>query len=125
MGSLIMVVLATTLLQFTDLKRLRAFLITNMLFWLFDLFGNIGLKLRYRQEDVKSIELKNPTEYEWFMTNIRPWYKGPFYSGINTAFFASLLVVDFIQHDLKIQFVIASFVFVFTFFRHHYLRTKL
>ena len=125
LGSLIMVALATTSLQFTDIRRLRAFLITTLLFWFFDLFGNIGLKLRYKQEDVKSIEHKHPKEYEWYMTNIRPWYKGPFYSGINIGFFGSVLVVVYISHDLKIQFMIASLVFGFTLFRQLYLRTKL
>ncbi len=124
-GSLIMVALATTILQFTDIKRLRAFLITNLLFWFFDLLGNIGLKLRYKKEDLKSIKHKHPNEYKWYMANIQRWYKGPFYSGINILFFASLLVVDFTLHNLKLQFVIVLLVFGFTLFRHLYLRTEL
>jgi hypothetical protein len=125
LGSLIMVALATSVLQFTDLRRLRAFLITTLLFWFFDLFGNIGLKLQYKQKKVKSIERTHRKEFDWYKSNIHPWYKGPFYSGINIAFFGSVLLVDYISHDLKTQFIIASSVLGFTLLRHLYLRTKL
>jgi hypothetical protein len=125
LGCLVMVALATSSLQFTDIKRLRAFLITNLLFWFFDLLGNIGLKVRYKQKDVKSIEHNHPQQYHWYMANIRPWYKGPFYSGINIAFFGLVLAVDYFWHDLRIQFMIASLVCGFTLFRHLYLRTRL
>jgi hypothetical protein len=125
LGCLLMVTLATSILQFTDLRRLRAFLITSLLFWFFDLFGNIGLKLRYKPGKVKSIEYTHRKEFDWYKRNISPWYKGPFYSGINIAFFGSVLLIDYISNGLKTQFIIASLVFGFTLLRHLYLRTKL
>ena len=125
LSCLIMVALATSILQFTDIRRLRAFLITTLLFWLFDLFGNIGLKLRYKLGKVKFIERTHPKEFDWYKRNISPWYKGPFYSGINIVFFGSLLLFDYISHGLKTQFIIASLALCFTLPRHLYFRTKL
>jgi hypothetical protein len=125
LGSLMSVSLAATILKFANIDTLRAFLIANLFFWLIDLFGNIGLKYRYKQKDVKAIEKTHPDEYEWYIKNIQPYGKGPFYSSINMVFFGLILAGDYIWHDLEIyQCIIASLIFVFTLFRHLFLRIK-
>jgi hypothetical protein len=123
-GGLIMVALVAAILKFAKGDTFQPFLITNLLFWLADFFGNVGLKRKYQQTSLDSIN-RNSDEYEWYTTHIGS-YKYILYSILNVAFFGLVLVLNYALPAQEVyRFIVASLVFVFTLFRHLFWRAKL
>ena len=123
-GGLIMVALVAAILKFANVDKFRPFLITNLLFWVADSLGNIGLKLKYRHANVKSIN-EDSDEYKWYAVHIRS-YKYILYSILNVVFFGLVLAGDYIMPDRDdYRFIVTASVFVITLVRHLFWRPKL
>jgi hypothetical protein len=93
-GGIVMIILIAAILQYSNYATFKAFLITNMLFWVFDFMGSSFVRAHNRKYSTKIQDIKEefPKEYKWFRTQIISKY--PYvYAIANSAFFFIALVL--------------------------------
>ena len=76
LGSLFMMTLAIGILSFATIASFRAFLATNILFWMSDLAGTTQLKRLYKpyQLTIDAVRKDEPGTHGWFVGHIKTPY---------------------------------------------------
>lgn len=123
LGAVIMITSLAAIINYATLKSIEAFLVANIIFWVFDMLGSREVKKNYKPYRNRIIEIKetNPVVYEWYERRIisRYYY---IYGLINTLFFfiALMLYIFVFDRDSKFGLSFGIILFFVTLVRHYF-----
>ena len=126
LGSFLLVIFSGIMIEYSNFKSFKLYLIFNFMFWISDYFGTI-LHKRNNNNNIEyfRIECKNLELSSWFLCHFSSMFFNV-YGIINSLVYLVLIVISHYFELSKYEILIMSiFLLIFILFRHFYWRISI